>query len=668
MDFRRLTAKAKRIVKYTKRESWRQFCKSLSAETPRSKVWQVIKSINGKGKGSSTDVPLEVDGSMIENATTKANILAEKLGNTIGCEPDEISEEEGETISTAKETTSEDGFNSRFSMEELKENIRALPGDKATGDDEVHNIFLKNLPDHSLTELLGLINRSWRRAELPTSWKHSLVIPILKNGKPVSDPTSYRPISLISCVSKLMEKMVASRLYWKLEKDEKFKKLQSGFRKGRSTEDMLLKMEHTIRVSLVNRRVTMAVFFDLRQAFDSVNHNLMLYKVAKAGINGRMISWLEMFLKDRTFQYMVGNSKSQTKTIKRGLPQGSALSPLLFNIMMIDLPLIEGVEVMDFADDIAITTTTKTIEEAGELIERAIRAIEVWTRRWKLTINPHKSKAMCFTKQKVMDRLPALLIEDESIDWVRTFTYLGVILDAPTLTWNNHIEDVCREGNQCLNIMRALCGSNWGADRELLINIYRAYIRPKLTYGITAVASASETNLDRLERIQNAAIRIAIGARNTSPIKALQVEANILPLEEHIKENCCKTFFRMSSHSHPVLQSIREDEDARDKVWTKVLKPPFIKRCMQILEAWDIQEEDIEVSEVLLPSHPPWTKSRLALNDKLLHRVQKDQNTEGIKAVALKTIETWYREHLKIYTDGSKVDDSTTAAVWIPRN
>ena len=376
MEFRRLSGKAKRIIKSAKRESWRRFCQSLSAETPSGTIWKVIRSMNGKGKSSASDIPLEENGMLIPNASTKANILADQLEGIIGADPAAISEEEEETIHLAKNSSFEDQFNRRFTLEELTENIRDLPSNKATGNDDVHNLFLKNLPDHTITELLGLINRSWRRSEVPASWRHSLVIPILKNGKPASEPNSYRPVSLISCVSKLMEKMVAGRLYWQLEKQNKLKNLQSGFRKGRSTEDLILKIEHTVRATLVNQKVNMSVFFDLKQAFDNVNHNLLLYKAAKAGINGRMLCWLEKFLDNRTFQYIIDNSKSQIKSIKRGLPQGSALSPLLFNIMMIDLPFIENVEVMDFADDIAITATAKTVEEAGDLIERAIRALE----------------------------------------------------------------------------------------------------------------------------------------------------------------------------------------------------------------------------------------------------------------------------------------------------
>ena len=141
-------------------------------------------------------------------------------------------------------------------------------------------------------------------------------IPILKHGKPASDPNSNRPISLVSSVSKIMEKLVAGRLYWQLEKDSKFKNYQSGFRKGRATEDLLLKVEHTVRATLVNKQVTIAIFFDLKQAFDTVSHDLLLLKLTKSGIKGRMLSWIDHFLRNRTFQYMVDNSTSDIKEVK----------------------------------------------------------------------------------------------------------------------------------------------------------------------------------------------------------------------------------------------------------------------------------------------------------------------------------------------------------------
>ena len=164
----------------------------------------MLRKLNGKG--TSPDIPLKENNEKIHDNKKKAEVLAENLWNTKGKEPDNISPDREELLQEARDSPDEADFNCRFSMEELLECLKDLPSDRATGDDEVHNSFLKNLPEHSMRELLGLINRSWRWGTVPTAWKHSLVIPILKSGKSPSDPNSYRPVSLISIISKVMEK------------------------------------------------------------------------------------------------------------------------------------------------------------------------------------------------------------------------------------------------------------------------------------------------------------------------------------------------------------------------------------------------------------------------------------------------------------------------------
>ena len=210
-----------------------------------------------------------------------------------------------------------------------------------------------------MTELLSLINKSWRTSKIPKSWKNALVVPIYKPGKEESDPHSYCPISLLSCVGKVAEKMVNTRLQWYMENSGNYSPTQDGFRAGRSTEDLLVKMDNTIRSTLVNRKVTVAVFFDLKNAFDTINHDLNLLKLARAGIQGNMLRWVEEFLSNRTYQVIVGNSKSTKKEVKRGVPQGSCLSPTLFNIIMNDILHIDGVIIGEYADDIAILAHCK---------------------------------------------------------------------------------------------------------------------------------------------------------------------------------------------------------------------------------------------------------------------------------------------------------------------
>ena len=527
IEFKRCVARAKRSIKVAKKATWRNFCNSLTSETPCKVVWGMIKKMNGNS--SPKNILIEEHGLPVFDNKDKANIFAEKLREVIGTAATPATEEQKQNVTEAKENQRNLEQNSRFTMRELKNCIKSLPSDKSTGEDDIHNQFLKNLPANKQLELLRLANRSYRKGEIPKSWKHSLIVPIPKAGKDLTKPDSYRPISLLSCVRKVVEKLVNTRMSWILETKGKFSPTQCGFRKRRSTEDLLVHLEHQVRSCLVNREVNITVFFDLQQAFDTISHEHLLYKLAKVGINGNMLSWIEEYLRDREFQYLIGNSRSDVAPMKRGLPQGSILSPTLFNVMISDIPHPERIKVYEYADDIAISVTCKDLQEATNLIQGAISQIEDWTNTWNLKLNPTKTKAMCFTKQQILEHLPTLKLQHNDIEWVKTFRYLGLTLDAPTLTWKVHVEETCRQGNLRVNILKSLAGTTWGADRELLTRVFKSFIRPKLLYGITAIASAPGSRIDSLNKKQNAALRVILGARRTSPITAMQIEANIPP-------------------------------------------------------------------------------------------------------------------------------------------
>ena len=226
----------------------------------------MIRKMNGNS--ISRNITLIENGRIITDEETQAKIFADRIqepGDNAINHP--ISEEQKLRIEEAKNNQQDIDYNARFSMEELQECIRTLPSEKVTGEDEVHNKFLKNLPAHKMTELLRLANKSFRTTDIPNNWKKSLVIPIPKARKDLTDPNSYRPISLLSCVGKVVEKLVNTRLAWFLETHNKFSPTQCGFRNRKSTEDLLVCLEHQIRASLVNRKVTISLFFDLQQAF-----------------------------------------------------------------------------------------------------------------------------------------------------------------------------------------------------------------------------------------------------------------------------------------------------------------------------------------------------------------------------------------------------------------
>ncbi|KZR98518.1 putative Pol protein, partial [Daphnia magna] len=186
--------------------------------------------------------------------------------------------------------------------------------------------------------LQHLMNVSFKNAFIPSIWKESIIIPLLKPGKTEEDPNSYRPVALTSCLSKAMERLIANRLHWFLETKSKINIDQAGFRRGCSTMDHIIRLESAIKSSFSKKCSTVAVYLDISKAYDSVWTQGLLYKMAELGITGHILTWTKNFLTGRTMSVRIGNQLSTAKEVENGVPQGAALSPILFNIMLSDFP------------------------------------------------------------------------------------------------------------------------------------------------------------------------------------------------------------------------------------------------------------------------------------------------------------------------------------------
>ena len=178
-----------------------------------------------------------------------------------------------------------------------------------------------------------MFNTSWTIGEVPDDWKRAITVPILKPGKDKSDAGSYRPISLLPCLGKLMERVVKRRLEWFIEENELLSLDQYGFRKGKSTLDCLLQISQNISESLANKEHCLVVYLDLKSAYDKIHRRGLIYKLALMGIKGNMLKWISSYLSNRTSKVRVAQEVSDEEIIENGVPQGAVLSPILFNVM-----------------------------------------------------------------------------------------------------------------------------------------------------------------------------------------------------------------------------------------------------------------------------------------------------------------------------------------------
>lgn len=271
--YKRKQAEVRRVVKSAKREYWRKYCDTLGRSAPLEKVWTTIKKMSGKRKEYGYPVMKDNDRILVDNRS-KAELLARTFAKVHSTENLNMAEIRGREETQRKhledlqDTEEHEGLiNVMFSVAELN-NAFLKVNNTTPGRDQISYCMIRNLSDPSKSILVKLFNKIWEEGRLPDQWKEAVIVPICKPGKDPALAESFRPIALTSHLGKIMEKMVNERLIYFLETNNKTKYYQSGFRKGRSTIDPAVRLEHEIRRAQVNRESVVVVFLDVEKAYD----------------------------------------------------------------------------------------------------------------------------------------------------------------------------------------------------------------------------------------------------------------------------------------------------------------------------------------------------------------------------------------------------------------
>ena len=514
---------------------------------------------------------------------------------------------------------------------------------------------MKNLPQSYLEYLLSIFNISLSTGEIPKSWKSSIIIPIAKPKKDLMLVDSYRPISLLPCIPKLLEKIINRRLNYHLEINSKFSASQNGFRKRLSTIDQITKLENAIRTTLVEKNICLVIFIDLSKAYDTVWHTGLIYKLQKAGIQGKMLNWINEYLFQRDFNVFFEGEYSCNKKITSGVPQGSTLSPTLFSVMINDVPLTPGVNTSEYADDIAFYCCGNNFNELKLLAQQQMCSMYKWTKTWGLQINPSKIKSMVFTNKKLGVPAP-IYMNEVPIEYVKTYRYLGMVFDAPKLTWKSHIEYTRDSTLPRINILKAISAKQWGADRNMLCRLYKSLIRSRLDYGSMFYGTANHSIIQKLDTMQNTCIRLVIGAQKTSPILSIEVESNIAPLKIHRKLILLRYYCRLSELPDNVssCKTIKDNiQYLSGKNWSINKIPPLIIRASYHFKSIKVNLFPFNPVPLISPI-PPW----FYLGDvcKTFFALQSVANiSDDMAQQTFRSLQDELRPHLEIYTDGSKI-------------
>jgi hypothetical protein len=412
--------------------------------------------------------------------------------------------------------------------EETNYYIRNLKKSKAPGLDRIHNSMLKQLPWTAVIYVNFIICCCIKLCYFPEKWKTANVVAIKKPGKSPSSVDSYRPISLLSTLSKILERVILKRLQNHLDSNDIIPKEQCGFTKGRSTNHLLSKIVSHIKNKFnINCSSTGMILLDIEKAFDRVWHYGLLYKLIKFRFPPYLIKFTRSLLENRSFKVTYKTISSSLRKFKFGLPQGGVTSPTYYNIYTADIPKHPSCHIGLFADDTAIYSTSPHFQTIYDNLQDYLAELEIFFKRWKIRINGEKTKAMYFTRRRKKE-LPnkRIKVSGAEIEWSKEIKYLGLILDK-TLTFKKHVDYAINKMQNCVRILFPLLNrrSKLNVSNKLLI--FKQILRPVLTYGCPAFHNMAKTHFTRMQIAQNKAIKLALNVPWRTSTKLIHTSSKI---------------------------------------------------------------------------------------------------------------------------------------------
>ena len=404
-------------------------------------------------------------------------------------------------------------------------------------------------------------------------------MPFFKSGDQ-SKPTNYRPISLLPAIGKLFEKLLYKRIYTFLSKNNTYSKSQFGFRSKLSTADAIASLPEVNRANWFKpKNLIKCTFIDLKKAFDTVNHELLLKKCEHYGLRVTVLKMLESYLKDR-FQYIkIEKVKSEKKNVKCGVQQGSILGPLLFIIYLNDILTLKSIEnqAILYADD-TVVSNKGSIETGGKNHDAALAAVANWFHKNKLTINATKTKHMVFGKG-CNQKQHKTTINRAEIEQTSSFRYLEIIIDDQ-LKFKDHInyakEKLLKFCHLFFYRLRLIF------KRTQLHKIFKIYVKPIVQYGILIYGSTNESFLKPINLLIKRILKIIFWKRKYESIERIRVHNLISNASELHAFEIFKLLVKLIKKQplSEVFSTIIADSDLND-IMKKRNRGQFVKISRQ---------------------------------------------------------------------------------------
>lgn len=437
------------------------------------------------------------------------------------------------------------------SAEEVSLIISSRPNKKSCGNDNMPYFIMKQFNFSIIVFLATFFNHIISLAYFPKNWRHAIITPIPKTGKDSTIIENWRPISQLTCLSKIFERIICTRLSKTISNLNIFQN-QFGFLNGHSTEHALSRFQSNVIYGLNNNKITTAVLLDLRAAFDTIWHDGLIQKMISLGINHFIIKIIQSMLTDRTFAVKIGNTISNIKNMMAGVPQGSCLGPICFNLFLFNIPTNPFINLLQFADDTTLFITHNNPKSAQNRLNLYLVKLTNFFDSNKLSLNHNKTELINIMGF-VRDTSPKLRrnakkmkisINGHIVEPSNVVRLLGVRFQTNNRFINHVNTQLTKAKRAKFHISKIL--KNKYIPRNVKCTMYKLFIRPILTYASPVWCmppSLSSHQMEKLRIFERACLKSAanikrpIGTYKHVNIKKIYSQARCMRIDRFIAKN-----------------------------------------------------------------------------------------------------------------------------------
>jgi hypothetical protein len=460
------------------------------------------------------------------------------------------------------------------------------PVDYSRVKSEAFDVFLCGM-------FFKIVNASFDSAIFPDSQKIAFVHPLLKKGLDMNDMKSYRPISHLTFLSKVLESAVLNQLTTHLEKIGALPRFQSAYRSFHSTETALCRVYNDLVLNMDSGRCTLLLLLDLSAAFDTVDHALLLADLFCLGVTGNALEWFRSYLANRNFCVVIEDECSEKRALTTGVPQGSILGPILFMIYMIGLSYLLdefGIGYHFYADDTQLYVVVDDVDSTNVLLERILESVTNWMIQKRLKLNGNKTECMLIGTRSSVAKFPVLpnvRVIDSTVDLSNKLKDLGFILDQE-LSLTSQINSTVKVANYALANISYI---RKFIDLKTTVKLIHNLVLSKIDYCNSLYYGLPNYDLHRLQLIVNKAARLALFVPRWQHITPALIELHFLPVKARIIFKICLLTFKALHFGEPYYlrsllsfyetgtsMSLRRGDDKNRLLEHRVLRR-FGERC-----------------------------------------------------------------------------------------